>query len=172
MELKSSGLACGSTGAAGETVSSFLASCAGDGVVAPLSGTAASVLAAAGGAATGADAATGAEAVTGGAASLADGGVSEALGAAISSVVGGSSLREAAAETGAVTGVAETAWGLGAGEASACLPGRGGTAGAADRALFCARSGALAQTSTVAPSRRRLAVRIVNLFVDRKRASS
>src|SRR5687767_3433094 len=92
MELKSSGLPCGSAGSAGVTVSSFLASCTGDGAVAPLAGTAASFIAAAGGAATGAGAAagaaTGAEAVTGGADSPAVGGVSEALGAAISSVVG------------------------------------------------------------------------------------
>jgi hypothetical protein len=101
---------------------------------------------------------------------LAVGGASEAVGAAMSSVVGGSSVLGAEERTDAV-GAAEAVSGLGAGLARACLPGKGGTAGM-DRVPVCASSGALAQTRTVAPSKRRLAIRIVNLFVDRKGASS
>jgi hypothetical protein len=93
--------------------------------------------------------------------SLAVGGASEAVGAAMSFVVGGSSVLGAAERAGAA-GVADAV--SGPGLARACLPGRGGTAGAP----LCASSGALAQTRTVAPSKRRLAIRIVNLFVDRK----
>lgn len=98
---------------------------------------------------------------------LAEGGSSDVVGAARSSVVGGSSVLAAAGASAAVVG-ADRAGGLGAGVTKACLPDAGGTAGVVGRAPGCARSGALAQASTVAPSKRRLAIRIVNVFVDRK----